>query len=160
MTFEKLMSRSFGKESSSFWSLSLSPRGLQVKDVQQYLDNGGDPNQRTKDQQTLLHIAADNSDLEIVKLLVARGADINAKGFHGYTPLHLAVDADCDTSARDDRRLIDLPVTRFLIESGADEGIRDDEGEVPRDTAVAYGKITTQLYDAISRMHSVKSSRD
>jgi len=160
MTFEKLMSRSFGKESSSFWSLSLSPRGLQVKDVQQYLDNGGDPNQRTKDQQTLLHIAADNSDLEIVKLLIAHGAEVNTKGFRGYTPLHLAVDADCDTSARDDRRLTDLPVTRILIESGADESIRDDEGEVPRDTAVACGKIAIQLYDAISRMPSGKIALD
>ena len=158
LTYEQLMSRSFGKESSSFWSFTLSPRGLQVKDVQRYLDGGGDPNGRTEHQQTLLHIAADNSELDVIKLLISRGADLNAKGFHGYSPLHLAVDADCDTSARKNRRLSELPVTRLLIESGADEFIRDDEGEIPRDTAVAYGKVATELYDAIPRMPSSKRS--
>jgi cytohesin len=160
MTFELLMSRSFGKESSSFWSFSLSPSGLKVKDIQQYLDEGGDPNRRTDHQQTLLHIAADNSDLDVVKLLIARGADINAKGYHGYTPLHLAVDADCDTSAHDDRRISDLPVTKLLIEAGADEFVRDDDGEIPRDTAVVRGNVVTALYDAIPRANATKSRPD
>src|SRR5689334_4828287 len=148
MTFERLMSRSFGKESSSFWSFNLSPRGLQVKDVQQYLDEGGDPNRRTEHQQTLLHIAADNGDLDVIKLLIAHGADINARGYRNYTPLHLAVDGDCNTSGRDGRVATELPAAKLLIESGADESIRDDDGEIPRDTAVLYGKITAALYDA------------
>src|SRR5262250_2369256 len=101
MTFESLMSRSFGAESSSFWSGG--PRGFTIEDVQRYLDEGGDPNSRTDSRQTLLHIATDNAQVEIVRLLVARGADVNAKGYHGCTPLHIAVDMDCDTSPRDGR---------------------------------------------------------
>jgi uncharacterized protein len=151
MTFENLMNRSFGKESSRFWSFSLGPCGFQIKDVQRYLDEDGDPNRRTEHQQTLLHIAAQNGDLEVVKLLVARGADLNTKGFHGYTPLHLAVDADCDTSPRDGRRATELPLTTLLISLGADESIRDDDGEIARDCAVAYGTRETALYDAIPR---------
>jgi cytohesin len=151
MTFEKLMSRSFGKESSSFWSFSLGPHGLRLKEVQQYLDDGGDPNHRTENQQTLLHIAADNCEMEIVELLLARGADINAKGFHGYTALHLAVDSECDTSSRDGRRATELPLTTLLMSRGADESIRNDDAETARDFAIAYGTRETALYDAIPR---------
>ena len=151
MTFERLMSRSFGKESTVFWSFSLSPRGLTVENVQQYLDQGGDVNAKTEDNKTLLHIAADNGDVDVVRLLLARGADINVIGYNGYTPLHLAIDSDCDTSGRDGRVATYLPVTKLLIESGADESIRDDGGEIPRDTAVAYGNKTTALYDALPR---------
>jgi ankyrin repeat protein len=34
--------------------------------------------------------------LEIVKLLLDNGADINSKGSYGYTPLHAAVAANND----------------------------------------------------------------
>jgi len=143
------MSRSFGAESSTFWSGG--PRGLRLEEVQRYLDEGGDPNRRTETGQTLLHIAADNGEIDIVGLLLARGADVNARGFHGYTPLHLAVDADCDTSVRDGRRATELPLTKALLGFGADESVRDDEGETARDFAVAYGEAETQFYDQISR---------
>ncbi len=154
MTFERLLSRSFGKESSRFWSSS--PRGLTIQDVHAYLDEGGNPNQTKEDAQTLLHIAAQNGDLEIARLLLARGADINAKGYRGYTPLHLAVDSDCDTSGRDGLAPTELSMTRLLLESGADESILDDGGNVPRDTAVAYGNKSLALYDSISKRQTVQ----
>jgi hypothetical protein len=150
MTFERLMSRAFGKESSSF--RRGGPRGLRMEEVQQYLNDGGDVNRRTEAGQTLLHIAADNSQMDTVRLLVSGGADINAKGYHGYTPLHLAVDMDCNTqSGRDDSRATELPVAKFLIDAGADESVQDDDGETARDIAVAYGKAEADLYDSISR---------
>src|SRR6266700_1255295 len=90
LTFEELMSRSFGKKSSSFWSNS--PRGLQMEDIRRYLKNGGDVNQRSENNDTLLHLAASNGYEEIAKLLLAHGADLNAQDLQGYTPLHLAVD--------------------------------------------------------------------
>ena len=157
MTFERLISRSFGKESSRFWSFSLSPRGLTVEDVQQYLDEGGDTNARTGDQQTLLHIAADNGEIDIVRLLLAHCADINAKGYYGYTPLHMAVDSDIDAPIQSGRAVTDLPVARLLIEAGADESIRADDGKTPRDFAVAYGNKLVALYDAIPRARSAHS---
>jgi len=126
MTFERLMSRSFGKESSTFWSGG--PRGLVLEEVQQYLDEGGDINRRTEEGQTLLHIATDNFQVDIMKLLLSRGADINARGYHGYTPLHIAVDNDCCTQSRpDNSRATELPLAKLLIDSGADESLRDDD---------------------------------
>jgi len=157
MTFERLMSRSFGKESSSFWPLSPSPRGLTLDDVQKYLDEGGDANARTANQQTLLHIAADNGETDIVRLLLTYGADINAKGYYGYTALHLAVDSDIDAPIQSGRAVTELPVARLLIESGADESIRAENGETPREIAVAYGNKLVALYDAIPRTQSTHS---
>jgi len=40
---------------------------------------------------TPLHWAADNGNKEVVELLLAKGADVNAKADNGNTPLHLAI---------------------------------------------------------------------
>ncbi|HWC58352.1 MAG TPA: ankyrin repeat domain-containing protein [Verrucomicrobiae bacterium] len=149
LTFEQLMSRSFGKKSSSFWSNS--PRGLQIEDIQRYLESGGEVNQCNANNDTLLHLAAANGCEDVAKLLLARGAHINAKDLQGYTPLHLAVDGDCDTTVQDGKPATGLPMVKLLIEAGADESARDEDGEIPRDTAVAYGKVFAKLYDAISK---------
>jgi ankyrin repeat protein len=47
------------------------------------MDIGGD---------TDLHLAADGGRIEVVALLVAQGADVNAKNHHGQTPLDLAAE--------------------------------------------------------------------
>ena len=150
MTLERLLSRSYGKESTSFWRGG--PRGLTLEDVGRYLDDGGDVNGRFESGDTLLHNAASNLQIDIVRLLVARGADVNAKGSHGYTPLHRAVDMDCNTQSRADyTRTSALPLTQVLIDAGADETLRDDDNETARDIAVAYGEAETGLYDALPR---------
>ena len=150
MTLEKLLSRAYGKESSSFWRGG--PRGLTIEDVRRYLDAGGDVNGRFESGDTLLQNAASNLQTEIVKLLVARGADVNAKGSHGYTALHDAVDMECNTQSREDySRASELPLTQILIDAGADETLRDDDNETARDIAVAYGEAETALYDSLPR---------
>ncbi|EMS50059.1 Protein TANC2 [Triticum urartu] len=53
------------------------------------LDHGADLNQEEDDGDTVLHHAARKGRCEIVKLLLARGADVNGSSEHG-TPLHLA----------------------------------------------------------------------
>jgi ankyrin repeat protein len=121
------------------------------EDVERYLQAGGDVNRRTQAGHSLLHLAADNGVVDLIRLLIARGADINAKGYHGYTPLHLAVDVDCNTESRDGRRATALPVTETLIQLGADETIRDDDGETARDVAITYGEGEVVLYDALPR---------
>uniref|UniRef100_R7W0W8 Protein TANC2 n=1 Tax=Aegilops tauschii TaxID=37682 RepID=R7W0W8_AEGTA len=53
------------------------------------LDHGADLTQEEDDGDTVLHHAARRGRCEIVKLLLARGADVNGSSQHG-TPLHLA----------------------------------------------------------------------
>jgi ankyrin repeat protein len=156
MTLERLLSRSYGQESSTFWRGG--PRGLTLEDVRSYLDEGGDVNGRFESGDTLLHNATSNLQIEIVRLLVARGADVNTRGFGGCTPLHHAVDMDCNTQNRKDySRASELPLTKILIDAGADETARDDNNETARDFAVAYGEAEAGLYDSLPRRQDRKN---
>lgn len=75
---------------------------------------------RGDDRDTLLHWAAHRKSAPAVDLLLRLGADANARGFNGRTPLHAAVN---DTSA--ERA---LPVVRLLLARGAKPSIRNDAG--------------------------------
>ncbi|MEQ1298887.1 ankyrin repeat domain-containing protein [Acinetobacter soli] len=56
--------------------------------VRQLLADGIDPNQSDEEGYSALQAAAENDHLDIVKLLVSKGADISFKG--QYTALELA----------------------------------------------------------------------
>ena len=69
-------------------------------------DNGNSP----------LHIAVSSNDLELVKDLIAKGSDVNARNYFGSRPLHLAaVNAN-------------LNIINYLIDNGAVIGARDLNG--------------------------------
>jgi len=128
-------------------------RGLQVADVRRYLDAGGDIGHRHSEMRwSLLHFAAEDQNSEVARLLVAHGADIAATDWSGWTPLHVAVDSDMDTSSRDGRRATELPTVQTFIELGADETMRASDGRTPRDIAVTYGQEI--LYDSLLRHHA------
>ncbi|KAL8435983.1 hypothetical protein ACSSS7_002028 [Eimeria intestinalis] len=65
---------------------------------------------------TALHFAADRGFVDIVRLLIDRGADVNHTDDSGETPLHVAIAADQDE------------IVALLIEAGADTSIRNNEG--------------------------------
>lgn len=56
--------------------------------VRQLLADGIDPNQSDEEGYSALQTAAENDHLDVVKLLVSKGADISFKG--QYTALELA----------------------------------------------------------------------
>lgn len=56
--------------------------------VRQLLADGIDPNQSDEEGYSALQAAAENDHLDVVKLLVSKGADISFKG--QYTVLELA----------------------------------------------------------------------
>src|SRR3954468_13097560 len=94
-------------------------RGLRVEDVRRYLDAGGDIYHKDeKNRWSLLHSAAEDCNSEVIRVLLARGADINATNRQGWTPLHVAVDSDSDTSSREFRPATELPTVQTLIELG------------------------------------------
>lgn len=137
MTFEKVI-KHFGN------------RALRLKDVLRYLDAGGDVNRRDQTMNwSLLHFAAEDCNPEIVRLLAARGADMNAGDKDGWTPLHWAVESDIDAAQQEARRARELPTVKALIEHGADMTVKATDGSTPRDIAAAYG--LEALYDSVSQ---------
>ena len=108
--------------SSLHFSVPMSQLGI----VSRIVDAGVDPNVRTANGLTALHLAADPM---IVDILVAAGADIGARNGLGRTPLHQAA------------AFRDPPVIEALLDAGADRTLRDTEGQRPIDLAEGNSRI-------------------
>jgi serine/threonine protein kinase len=86
-----------------------------VEKVRSLLDRGISANARDANGSSLLHYAVTNNRLEIAKLLIDRGADVNAHyDRDGHTVLHLAVFQP------------DGKMTKLLLNNKADPNIRDN----------------------------------
>lgn len=78
---------------------------------------------------TALHAAvAGGPHRDVVKLLVAAGADVNALDSNGHTPLHSAAFHD------------DSEVMQYLLDHGADVNRRGEGAPTPLAYALAHGK--------------------
>lgn len=82
---------------------------------------------------TALHIASEVGKIEVVELLISRGAEVNAIRFDGKTPLHMA-----SYKKHPD-------VVRFLIESGADCMIKCKFGLTPDHLASYNSKELAEI---------------
>ncbi len=72
-----------------------------------------------------LHSAATSRNLEVVRLVLAAGADPNARQNHGWTPLHSAANHG------------GVEMVRVLLEHGADPALANDNGQTALDIARA-----------------------
>ena len=80
---------------------------------------------------TVLHRAANTGNAVGVELLLRHGADVNARGRMGRTPIHLA--AERNRSPR---------VIEILLKYGASLNAKDDLGLTPFDVAKEHGRKT------------------
>lgn len=104
-----------------------------------FLDSGLDPNATLEGDGTSVLMKASNSaDVEMVKMLLSRGADINYTNKYGWTALLKALD----------NRKNWITITPVLIKSGADVNAKlKSNGYTPLRKAV--GKISTNRDAAI-----------
>jgi uncharacterized protein len=66
-----------------------------------------------------LHTACWQKQIQLVGALINLGADVNARGAYGRTPLHWAVhEGDA----------LSVPLVEALLERGADPSTKDDNG--------------------------------
>jgi hypothetical protein len=83
---------------------------------------------------TPLHVAVEKRQINVASNLLARSADVNARGRNGKTPLHLA--------ARDGN----LELVKVLTGAGADLNAKDREGKTPLDFASAWDRARVVEY--------------
>jgi len=92
-------------------------------------------NESTFHDVTLLHeIVSSSSNVEMMKYLIALGADVNARMCFDWTPLH------CASISNDN-----MTVLKYLVSAGADVNAKDDAGWTPLHSAA---NISTR-YDRI-----------
>jgi ankyrin repeat protein len=96
------------------------------------LDHGAGINkQRHGEGDTALSIASSDGHLEVVRLLLERGADINIANARGETPLSRAV------VFRQER------IVSLLLVRGADPNLADKGGMTPLHVATEFGDVGT-----------------
>jgi len=82
-----------------------------INTLKKLLDDGLDPNLTDVENYEggLLNTACNSNSIEIVKLLLAKGADVNLSGHGGYTPMMYAAES-----------AITIEIMELLIEKGSD----------------------------------------
>jgi ankyrin repeat protein len=100
-----------------------------VETVKEILATNPDKNVRDSFGRTALHDAMFQKNMEVIRLLLEYGFDVNATGpANGYTPLHDAVWVN------------NVDAAKLLLESGADTTIKNTDGFTPLDMARKTGK--------------------
>jgi ankyrin repeat protein len=99
------------------------------------LDHGANVESRNYDEATPLMWAAEHGSTEVVRALLGRGADVEARDKYGGTAL---IRAACECA------IIDMPETlesmRLLLEKGANVNARDTDGGTALMAAASAGR--------------------
>jgi ankyrin repeat protein len=119
-----------------FTGLQLAAFFGQPACVRALLQAGADPNIAAQNGQqiTALHAGVAGRNHDVCRLLLAGGADVNARQQGGWTPLHGAAQQG------------DTALAEMLLAAGADRGLTNDSGETPAATAAGAG------HDAMPRL--------
>lgn len=107
------------KTDKSIEILTAAMRDDTLPDLSEMILEMDDLERRDRDGRTLLINASFYNRVDIVKLLIKRGANVNAKDSTGNTPLHAAVQES------------NIEIIRILLENGADINSKNSFGNTP-----------------------------
>ncbi|HVI41951.1 MAG TPA: hypothetical protein VM577_14970 [Anaerovoracaceae bacterium] len=93
------------------------------------------------DEKTLLHTFIEKGNVSAVKKLIELGADVNAKGVMGDTPLHTVYGLDKQDISFKDRQAI----AELLEAAGADFSMKNRKGQSIYQKAFSTGWIAQEL---------------
>jgi len=102
-------------EKSYIKSLPFAIKSGKVESVRKAIKSGADVNGKFPNGHSVLVAATSLYDLDIIKLLVESGADVNAIDSLGFVALHISSS-------------IHLEITKYLIGAGADVNIQNNNG--------------------------------
>src|SRR5688500_16811768 len=145
-------------------SYDAAVRASEKMAITAFIDDGINVNAQSEaDGRTPLISAAARGDLEVVNVLVQRGADVNVKDKRGYTALFHAIEAmyddvalvlmsqpSLDPNARGKNGTTALinyvwrtrkDAVEKLLERGADVNAQDADGDAPLHGAAQYGDV-------------------
>ncbi|XP_044728090.1 putative ankyrin repeat protein RF_0381 isoform X1 [Chrysoperla carnea] len=98
------------------------------------LTSGSEVNSKTynykNSSNTPLHFAVINVDIEIIKMLLVRGANINAQNILGQTPLYNMIENDDQ-----------VEIFELLLKHEADVNVKDDCGQTPLFGAIQNNRL-------------------
>ena len=98
----------YGKEEATTW----------------FLDHGIDIETRDEEDDTALLVCLKEEEIELAKVLINRGANVNVKGRWNSTALHITED---------------INIAKILLKKGANINAKDEDGETPLYIAVNSG---------------------
>jgi hypothetical protein len=131
-------------------SLIAAAKGGHDDMVNLLLDKGADINERYTTGQsydssdTPLHEASDKGNVSTVRILLERGAEVDAKNSDGTTPLYAVVTSGSIGKDKDREAIV-----RMLLERNADPEIKNRGGWPIMNWA--RGKVKTMLEEAIAK---------
>lgn len=112
-----------------------------LKQVKLLLESDVDINATTEDGSTALHLAAARSDgLDLVKLLVEKGANVNAKNIYGYRPMDYAAQQH------------NIEIAKVLAEANKNKKLS------PKTTSTSSGLAGKDLHDVFQIRNEVDPS--
>lgn len=123
-------------------SMLLDPDGTSANLVRRQIEH------RDESQRTALHIACTSGCIETARLLIQRGANVNAANCQKERPLHT-----CALLGSPDR----LQIARLLLENGANLGLKDLGGRTA--LAVARHAGNDNWYHDVLAMNDALAAR-
>ena len=140
-----------------------------TKMVELLLNHGADAKQKFKGENliNLLEVSSQEGHLEITRLLVKGGADVNERSSHGQTPLRIAarnghvdlvryfLSKGCEVDSKGDDGATPLEhaagkghldIVKLLIEKGASVNVQDKEGDFALGEAARGGHLEVVNY--------------
>ena len=116
--------------------------------VQSLLAAGANPNRRGGAWSSAIACAGENDETgEIIRTLVAAGADLHLPDEQGQTPLHWAVDVAIDGAAQAHLSEIRWDVVGVLLDLGASLERRDRSGRTVLDLITNAGDFARQSFE-------------